>query len=393
MGFRFRQRFTLFPGVRLNMSGSGLSVSLGVPGATINLKPGRSPRATLGIPGTGISYQTPIGSTPGRKPNNSASRPPALPDTPESVPDLVRNISSRSIDEITSASLVEVKEMIRSARQERAGLEQELAELRVEATRADARAKRLSYPLWHWLLKGAAERARANAAARAQDASEAAASLATHGVTLQWELDEQSQAAYDALRTAFENASAAIAIWDLVRDAKIDRAGTRSFASRSIERKHVAFGWGRPDILPAQENDRYAKIPRLGNANGGDLYFFPGFALMLAPQDFALLHPASVTVGVAAVRFQEDQAVPADSEVVGRTWQYVNKDGQPDRRFKNNPQFPVVQYATVTLTSSDGLNEEYMLSNAAAGAAFGQALQHWAAAVPKSSVNRKQPDH
>lgn len=43
------------PGVRLNVSKSGTSFSLGKPGATLNVG-GKRPRATVGIPGTGISF-------------------------------------------------------------------------------------------------------------------------------------------------------------------------------------------------------------------------------------------------------------------------------------------------------------------------------------------------
>ena len=53
---RFRKSIKLFPDVRFNFSKSGVSTSIGVKGATINIKPGRSARATVGIPGTGLSH-------------------------------------------------------------------------------------------------------------------------------------------------------------------------------------------------------------------------------------------------------------------------------------------------------------------------------------------------
>ncbi|MGI5583959.1 Uncharacterised protein [Escherichia coli] len=37
MSLRFRQTFTLFPGVRLNIGKRGISASIGVPGATVNV--------------------------------------------------------------------------------------------------------------------------------------------------------------------------------------------------------------------------------------------------------------------------------------------------------------------------------------------------------------------
>lgn len=55
MGFRFRRSFRLFPGLRLNLSRSGMSASVGRRGAWLTLGP-RGARATVGIPGTGLSY-------------------------------------------------------------------------------------------------------------------------------------------------------------------------------------------------------------------------------------------------------------------------------------------------------------------------------------------------
>ena len=58
MGFRFRKSIKIIPGVRLNLSKSGISTSLGGKGATVNI--GKRSRATIGIPGTGISYVQPL---------------------------------------------------------------------------------------------------------------------------------------------------------------------------------------------------------------------------------------------------------------------------------------------------------------------------------------------
>jgi hypothetical protein len=55
MGFRFRRSFRLMPGVRLNLSKSGVSASLGRRGAWLTVG-SKGTRATVGIPGTGLSY-------------------------------------------------------------------------------------------------------------------------------------------------------------------------------------------------------------------------------------------------------------------------------------------------------------------------------------------------
>ena len=55
MGIRFRKRIKLFPGLWVNLSKSGASVSAGVKGFTVNSGRGKT-RTTVGLPGTGVSY-------------------------------------------------------------------------------------------------------------------------------------------------------------------------------------------------------------------------------------------------------------------------------------------------------------------------------------------------
>lgn len=55
MGFRFRKIVPLLPWLRLNVSKSGVSASIGPHGADLNIGP-NGVRGTVGIPGTGLSY-------------------------------------------------------------------------------------------------------------------------------------------------------------------------------------------------------------------------------------------------------------------------------------------------------------------------------------------------
>lgn len=55
MGWRFRRSIKIFPGIRLNLSRSGVSTSVGVRGAHVTIGHGQV-RKTVGIPGTGLSY-------------------------------------------------------------------------------------------------------------------------------------------------------------------------------------------------------------------------------------------------------------------------------------------------------------------------------------------------
>jgi hypothetical protein len=57
MGFRFRKSFALFPGLKINLSKSGPSLSVGEAGASYNIG-AKGERATVGLPGSGMSYST-----------------------------------------------------------------------------------------------------------------------------------------------------------------------------------------------------------------------------------------------------------------------------------------------------------------------------------------------
>lgn len=56
MGFRFRKTISIIPGVRVNISKSGVSASVGGKGETVNIGQDGHVRGTVGLPGTGISY-------------------------------------------------------------------------------------------------------------------------------------------------------------------------------------------------------------------------------------------------------------------------------------------------------------------------------------------------
>lgn len=55
MGFKIRKSFKIAPGLRINLSKSGASVSVGKAGATVNVSR-RGVKSTVGLPGTGLSH-------------------------------------------------------------------------------------------------------------------------------------------------------------------------------------------------------------------------------------------------------------------------------------------------------------------------------------------------
>lgn len=75
MGFRFHRSIRLLPGVRLNLSKSGVSASVGTRGAWFTFGP-KGTRTTVGLPATGISYTTTSPSQCYRDQQQDAVQPP-----------------------------------------------------------------------------------------------------------------------------------------------------------------------------------------------------------------------------------------------------------------------------------------------------------------------------
>ena len=57
MGFRFRKSVKIAPGVRLNIGKKSVGISAGVKGARVSVNSSGRKTTTVGIPGTGLSYQ------------------------------------------------------------------------------------------------------------------------------------------------------------------------------------------------------------------------------------------------------------------------------------------------------------------------------------------------
>ena len=101
MSLRFWRRFKILPGVTLNLSKSGPSVSVGPRGAKITVGP-RGVRGTVGLPGTGLYYtksmslpaeRAPTRTRAGLPPPPSAERRARAASSVVEMPDLAKDLA------------------------------------------------------------------------------------------------------------------------------------------------------------------------------------------------------------------------------------------------------------------------------------------------------------
>jgi hypothetical protein len=197
MGFRFQRRLKLFPGVRLNFSGGGISTTIGVQGASVTLGP-RGAYANLGIPGTGLSFRQRITQQPPKLHEVSSRRHgsalagelggradpdmPAPLGTSESYEEtsVAGAIRSGPVSTMTSAGLDELKKLINEAAVKRIELN---AIVPVNEKALEDEQRRLRHARW-FIVRLFTRRAIPRLAERVNRAESALAhsAAATHGL-------------------------------------------------------------------------------------------------------------------------------------------------------------------------------------------------------------------
>jgi hypothetical protein len=88
----------------------------------------------------------------------------------------------------------------------------------------------------------------------------------------------------------------------------------------------------------------------------------------------------------------ETDPVPNDAKIIDYTWQYVNKNGMPDKRYSYNPQIPIALYYEIELKSQKGLFESYHFSNADSAESFCIAFDKYQDSLIKMEWNKEIKD-
>ncbi len=361
MAWSYRRRVKIIPGVHLNFSKSGISTSIGVRGASLTLGKNGAYLNT-GIPGTGLSYRQKLFN----------SDEPSFPSVPVDVYEEEgnENIVSADVQEITSQDMQGIKETIIAAHNQRIDLKNDLAKIKTSIFISRLSLVSSYIFIYGLIKKEIKDTIVATIKKKKATYLEVKEHFENCYVRLDIDFEPEIEQQYLNVVECFKKLSTSHKIWDVVSAHYQDRVAARSSASTLVRKREVKFGIKSiPDI-----KSKYESL-WLGNANGADLYFYPNFIVMYASSKrFAVIGLDELYFSHSYVRFTETGIVPRDSNVIDWTWTKVNKNGAPDKRFKDNRQIPVVKYGEITLRTDTGLHEEYEFSNYEYTAAFGQAF-------------------
>lgn len=346
MGFYLRKSVRVGP-VRFNLSKSGIGMSTGIRGFRV----GSGPRGNYVHMGRGGVYY--------RASLDAGQAPPP-------APHLSPRPSAAQTDAMTEIESGNVLQMVDASS---AALVEELNE------------KMRRWKLWPWIaIFGVfAVGPSANLHPYAPIAVAVVLALAVWWISqwdalrvttvMMYDLDDAATVRYQKLHDAFDALMQAGRVGHIgaqggVTDRK-RHAGAGSIVRRQVIRSHKSA----PRRI--RTNIEVPAIP-VGKQT---LYFFPDRLLVVEPGAVGAVPYEQLRTLSSETRFIENEGVPSDAKVVGQTWQYVNKNGGPDKRFKNNRELPIALYEDIHFGSASGLNEVIQVSRSGVGAQLEGARQ------------------
>jgi hypothetical protein len=366
MGFYLRKSVKVGP-LRFNFSKSGIGVSAGVRG----LRVGTGPRGNYVHMGRyGLYYRQTLPSV--TRPSHShpaleLERPPTIPaNTHEPLTEIESADVSQMVDSSSAKLLAELNEKQKKMRLWPVVTGASLL-LLVWAGAAE----------WHpWavgLITACAAVGIFVAVRRDQFAKT---------VVLFYDFDEEMEKAYQLLHDRAATLAASAKIWHVEASGRVRDRKYHAGASHIIRRKPTTIRTAEPPYVKTN-------IATIAIGVGRQTpHFFPDRLLVYDAHGVGGIAYPALQLEAGHTRFVEDGAVPHDAQVLDRTWQYVNKNGGPDRRFKNNRQLPVCLYDELSLRSGSGLNELIQLSKADIAGVFVQAVEGLAKRLQQAQEKR-----
>ncbi|MER8923580.1 DUF4236 domain-containing protein [Mesorhizobium sp. M0802] len=321
MGFYVRKSISAGP-FRFNFSAGGVGASVGVKGLRIGTGP-RSHYIHAGV--GGLYYRGTLGKASAKKvvqlsqtPSAPQPRPQFSP--PEYVSDgvVMREIESRDVVEMRDETFANVLDEI-NATQSQTRLSVALAVL-----------FGIAGFLVGTKLGGAALVLGIGAFVPGMLIGKWFDSYRRVSV-LYYDLEKDAEAAYGRLVGAFETLTGCAGRWHVAADGKIEdlTAWKRNAgASMLVDKKPTTLTSSLPKVVRSNVTPPSIHVGRQV------LFFMPDLVLVKDGNRYGAVGYADLQTQFAPSNFIETGKVPSDAEIVSYTWAHPNKNGGPDKRFK-----------------------------------------------------------
>lgn len=327
MGYRFRKSINLGGGFRINLSKSGIGYSCGIPGMRYSKLANGRERYTYSIPGTGLSYVDDVSS------NNQQKE-------------------TREIQTLTGL----IKEKVSCTDfEENSGYDEFIQ--KINEFRRNDKIIKIAIVLLSLVLLFVTENPIV--------LTTGIVGLILYIVFRNWKMlisveyyfDEDNARFYEAENSLFSAIASARRLWLIESRYKNFDAKRNAGVDSCIERIPISVIEKIPYYLKTN-----IKCYCLSLRNK-EFYFLPNKVLVHGKGKTVGLNFHDLSFDFDEATYVEQEGVPSDSEVVDYTYRYVNKNGGPDRRYKNNPQYPMCLYGIINIKNDEGLSLSILLSS------------------------------
>lgn len=328
MGYRFRKSINLGGGFKINLSKSGIGYSWGIPGLRYTKLANGRERHTYSIPGTGISYVEDVSS--GKRHQNNTQN------TQASVNIIEEKVSNTDLEENP-----DYDDFIKSIN---------------EFCSKDMGIKitiiLLSIVLWFVFVKSIV----------------IIMGLITLGIYLiyrnskmlisvEYDFDAENEKFYETMNKFFNTLASSNKLWLIESRYENFDAKRNAGVDSCVDRIPILISEELPYYLKTNIKCFCLSV------KDKDFYFLPNKVLVYNKNKTIGLDFQELSFDFSETTFVEQSGAPSDSEVLGYTYRYVNKNGGPDRRYKDNPQYPECLYGTINIKNDNGLNLSILLSS------------------------------
>lgn len=194
--------------------------------------------------------------------------------------------------------------------------------------------------------------------------------------TLEYDADALAAERTQFLDRAYATLSKTQRLWIIDTESRITDWKRNAGANALVSRRPATPSRRMPPYIRSN-GVPFALV--LGRAS---LHFLPDRVLVWDGGQYATCTYSSLIVRASETNFIEHDRTALDATVVGHTWQYANKNGGPDRRFRDNRQLPIMRYGVIELGSRAGFAVHLETSNRMIAPEFVSLLSSAIAATP-----------
>lgn len=331
MGLRYRKSINLGGGFRVNFSKSGVGYSWGTKGYRVTKKAGGGVRKTYSIPGTGLSWVDDSNSKKRGSSNRGVTRAQAA------------TVESHNL--LYQASETDVNHLVTDNSQDFIKAIKKYSKIRKLLIWGSVISLLLTSGTQFFVVFFIAGIAGLIYLSTAKK------------INVEYEFDEYGMHRIQMVDQAMASLINNNGVWQVNTIQANSSTKVNAGAASSVEKKPVKFLKKKPFFLKTDATCYYIKLLN------DEVYILPDRLIVKGKKSWGCVEYSEIHIGVGSVVFIESGVTPRDAEVVGHTWQYVNKNGSPDKRYSNNRQLTKCHYGTLNFKSQTGLDVILYISN------------------------------